>query len=149
MPVDTDDVGAQDGRTTMATAWSLCTRTRVTADVLALLRDGFGRWRAGTGYDPAVARRFLEQLLAELMGDDLAPEEPPSSTPNAVVDPIAVHVAAMSWVVSELLALGVEPVMERLLYGFITLAPLVHVPSGSITWAFDYAARHDLPAPWG
>ena len=133
----------------MATGWALCQRTRVTADVLALLRDGFGRWRAGAGYEPAVARRFLEQLLAELAGDDLAPEEPLTSTTTAVGDRIAVHVEAMCWVVSELLALGVEPVMERVLYGFITPAPLVHVPSGSTTWAFEYAARHDLPAPWG
>jgi hypothetical protein len=106
------------------------------AETLALLRDYLTTWSESADYDPALGKRFLEQLLAELLETPEMPEG------------VAVHCEASCWVAGELLALGVEPVMERWLYGFVTRAPMLLVPADSLRWAFQYASDHDLGPPW-
>jgi hypothetical protein len=133
-----------DGRTTMATGWTLARSTGLDADALALLRDGFESWRRSVGYERALGRRFLEQMLGDLMERFPDPEGPSAGSEDA----IAVHVAASCWVAGELLGVGVEPVMERWLHDFVTVCPLAFVTPDAMNWAFEYAARHDLPAPW-
>lgn len=117
----------------MATGWALGMATGLQEDVFELLRDGFETWRGAAGYESALGRRFLEQLLGQLT-------EP--------AGPIAVHHAARCWAAGMLIELGVEPVMERWLYGVISSSARAHAPAHSVSWALDYAAQHDLPAPW-
>ncbi|MDX6720571.1 MAG: hypothetical protein QOJ63_2825 [Solirubrobacteraceae bacterium] len=111
-------------------------RSGLDAEALALLRDFLATWPGSADYDPALAKRFLEQLLAELMD---VPEMP---------DELALNCEASCWVAGELLALGVEPVMERWLYWFVTCIPMTLVPADSLRWAFQYASDNDLSPPW-
>ena len=117
----------------MAAGWALGVTTGLDEDAFALLRAGLETWRDAPGRAPGLERRFLEQLLAQVM-------EP--------ADPIEVHDLARCWVASELIELGVAPVMERLLYGVIADSAQAFAPPRSARWAVQYAARHDLPPPW-
>lgn len=143
-PIESDDpdtlrgfgsmaTARHDGRAMMATGWALGTTTGLQDDAFVLLRTGFEKWRDAPGYTPSLGRRFLEQVLGEVMDP---------------TGPIEVQHLARCWVASELIELGVEPVMERLLYGVISDSVQAFAPARSVRWACDYAARHDLPAPW-
>jgi hypothetical protein len=158
-PIDGDDLdalrafgatalGRRDGRATMATGWALFTRSVLDDEALTLLREGFATWRAGAGYDPALARRFLEQILGEALERSAAPDDPRTLSANGGGGPPTVYAEGVCWVAGELVELGVEPVMERLLYGYVTLAPSSCVPTTSMRWAIRYAQRHELPTPW-
>lgn len=156
-PVDTDDPdllhrfgldarSRDDGRGMMATGWTLAVMSAASdGRWFDYLRAGFEVWRAAPGYEPALGRRFLEQLVAEL-GDD-SPARPAPGIPSD--DGFeAVDGAARCWAVGQLLELTVEPVMEQRLYRIVTGTPRPFVPVASVAWASDFAARHDLPSPW-
>lgn len=129
----------------LAAAWALAMRTGLEVDAFELLRGGFETWRAEDGYDAVLGRRFLEQLLGQLVGGSPPPDK--VDAPGEI-GPIATESAARCWIARELLDHGVEPIMERWLYSFVTgCAPeLVERTSGD--WARAYATGHDLPPPW-
>lgn len=137
-----------DWRTTMASGWALSVAQGLDGDAFELLRAGFETWRDEPGYAASLRRRFLEQLVGELIEDPVVSAEPRGLPAGAIADPAATQYAARCWAASELLELGVEPVMERMLYGVITRSVAAFVPARSAAWALDYAARHDLPPPW-
>ena len=141
-----DDAAARrDARAMLAAGWALALRTGLEGDAFALMRRGFETWRSEDAYDVVLGRRFLEQLLGQL-ADDCPP--PCRVGPPGEIGPIAIEAAARCWVARQLLDHGVEPVMERWLYSFVTgCAPDLAEPE-SIAWALAYAARHDLPAAW-
>jgi hypothetical protein len=128
--------------------WARIVWSGLDAEALDLLRGEFCTWRDSSRYDPAVARRFLEQLLAEVLEAPELPEDPWSLSPSDREEPLVAHCETSYWVVAELLELGVEPVMERWLYWIVTRTPLNLVPAESMRWAFGYASRHDLDPPW-
>ncbi|MDX6720584.1 MAG: hypothetical protein QOJ63_2838 [Solirubrobacteraceae bacterium] len=129
----------------LTAGWALALRTGLEADAFALLRGGFELWRDADGYDSVLGRRFLDQLLGQLATGSPPPDkvEPPGE-----IGPIATESAARCWIARELLDHGVEPVMERWLYSFVTGCASDLAEPGSIRWARAYATRHDLPAPW-
>lgn len=128
--------------------WARVIRTGLDADSLAILRHDFEAWRGSPRYEPALGRRFLEQMLGELLEAPALPDEPWNISASDRRNPIVVHCEASCWVADELRKLGLEPVMERWLYWFVTRTPMTLVSPESLRWAFDYAADHDLDPPW-
>ncbi len=109
-PIDTDDpesvhrsgIGAatrRDGNAMIAAGWTMAViNGGGDGRWFEHVHSGFGVWRSISGYDSALGRRYLEQLVAPL-ADDLSPPVAPRALvgdrhePAAPVPDLDAHAA--------------------------------------------------------
>ena len=149
-------ISTNDFRGAIAIGWTLWELVGLTSHQADdFLYDGYIAWRGSSEFDRVLALSFLTEYFEQL--EVTAPPVPPDiyAVPPDVVSPIATAYGTTCFAGTELLeqaeGAGRADIISEFaprVYAAVTRAHRDFVSGRAMAWVREYAASHNLPAPW-